>query len=84
MIADAIRDCPQRSDVVFDGFGGSSSTLLAAHETGRKTRLVEIDPVYVDRTIRRWQQLSHDDAVLVTTGESFAKRAAAVGEREVA
>ncbi|MFD2854990.1 site-specific DNA-methyltransferase [Seohaeicola zhoushanensis] len=74
MIADAIRDCSQRGGIVLDSFGGSGSTLIAAEKTGRRARLIEIDPLYVDRTIRRWQALSKDDAVLVATGESFAER----------
>jgi DNA modification methylase len=78
MIADALRDCSVRGDLVLDGFGGSGSTLMAAERTGRRARLVEIDPVYVDRTIRRWQALSQDDAVLLATGETFATRAAAL------
>ena len=77
MIADALRDCSRRGDVVLDGFGGSGSTLIAAERTGRRARLVEIDPVYVDRSIRRWQAISKDDAVLVSTGDTFARHAAA-------
>ena len=76
MIADALRDCSARGDLVLDGFGGSGSTLIAAERTGRRARLVEIDPVYVDRTIRRWQDLSRDDAILTATGETFTARAA--------
>lgn len=76
MIADALRDCSARGDLVLDGFGGSGSTLIAAERTGRRARLVEIDPVYVDRTIRRWQDLSRDDAILPATGETFTARAA--------
>ncbi|AXI43282.1 DNA methyltransferase [Sulfitobacter sp. SK011] len=74
MIADAMRDCSHRGGIVLDAFGGSGSTLIAAQRTGRRARLVEIDPVYVDRTIRRWQALAHDDAVLVATGETFEAR----------
>ena len=74
MIADAVRDCSCRGDIILDGFGGSGSSLIAAHQTGRKARLIEIDPIYVDRTIRRWQQVAHDDAILVSSGESFAER----------
>lgn len=81
MIADAMRDCSHRGGVVLDTFGGSGSTLIAAHRTGRRARLVEIDPVYVDRTIRRWQALAKDDAVLVDTGETFAERAAGQAAR---
>lgn len=80
MIADAMRDCSERGDLVLDGFGGSGSTLIAAERTGRKGRLVEIDPVYVDRTIRRWQAVACDDAVLMATGETFGDRAGAIGE----
>ncbi len=76
MVADAVRDCSERGDIILDGFGGSGSTLIAAERTGRRARLVEIDPVYVDRTIRRWKDISHDNAVLVATGETFAERAA--------
>jgi DNA modification methylase len=76
MIADAIRDCSERGNVILDGYGGSGSTLIAAERTGRRARLMEIDPVYVDRTIRRWHALSHDEAVLVATGETFEARAA--------
>ena len=74
MIADAIRDCSCRGDIVPDGFGGSGSTLIAAERTGRRARLVELDPIYIDRTIRRWQSIAHDDAVLVATGETFSAR----------
>jgi DNA modification methylase len=84
MIADAIRDCSQRGDIILDGFGGSGSTLIAAHTTGRTARLVEIDPVYVDRTIRRWQRASCDDAVLVSSGETFTARERACKEGEAA
>ena len=74
MITDAMRDCSERGDIVLDGFGGSGSTLIVAEKTGRQARLMEIDPVYVDRTIRRWQDVTHDDAVLVRTSETFAER----------
>lgn len=74
MIADAMRDCAHRGGIVLDTFGGSGSTLIAAQRTGRRARLVEIDPLYVDRTIRRWQAIAKDDAVLVATGETFEQR----------
>ena len=71
MIADAIRDVARRGAIVLDAFGGSGSTLIAAHKTGRRGYLIELDPVYVDRIVRRWQILAHDDAVLAATGERF-------------
>ncbi|MGE0768071.1 MAG: site-specific DNA-methyltransferase [Hyphomicrobiaceae bacterium] len=71
MIADAIKDVSHRDGIVLDVFGGSGSTLIAAHKTGRRGYLVELDPTYVDRTIRRWQTYAHDDAILAATGETF-------------
>lgn len=71
MIADAIKDVSSRNGIVLDAFGGSGSTLIACHKTGRRARLIELDPVYVDRTVRRWQAYAKDDALLEATGETF-------------
>jgi DNA modification methylase len=76
MIADAIKDCSQRAGIILDPFGGSGSTLIAAAKTGRRARLAEIDPIYVDRIIRRWQVWAKDEAVHGNTGQSFAATAA--------
>jgi DNA modification methylase len=68
-------------DVVFEPFGGSGSTMLAAQRTGRVCRSVEIAPEYVDVAIRRFQQNHLDVAVtMLATGQSFDAVAA---EREV-
>ena len=71
LISDALRDVTKRGDVVLDTFLGSGSTLIAAQETGRLCCGVELDPRYVDVTVRRWQTVTGLDAVLTTTGESF-------------
>ena len=71
MIADALKDCSKRGGIVLDPFGGSGSTLIAAAKTGRRARLAELDPIYVDRTIRRWQVWANDDAVHAETGATF-------------
>ncbi|PKP78865.1 MAG: DNA methylase N-4 [Alphaproteobacteria bacterium HGW-Alphaproteobacteria-3] len=71
MIVDAIKDVSKRGEIVLDAFGGSGSTLIAAHKTGRRARLVELDPIYVDRIVKRWQAFAHDDAVLDGTDQSF-------------
>ena len=63
MIADAIKDVSQRNGIVLDLFGGSGSTLIAAHKTGRRARLVELDPVYCDRILARWEAYAKDDAI---------------------
>jgi DNA modification methylase len=73
MIADAIRDVTERGGIVLDAFGGSGSTLIAAQKTGRRARLIELDPIYVDTIIRRYQAYAHDDVVHAETGKSFAE-----------
>ncbi len=55
MIADAIRDCSKRGQIVLDCFAGSGSTLIAAERSGRRARLIEYDPLYCDTIIRRWE-----------------------------
>jgi DNA modification methylase len=64
MIADAIKDVSDRGGIVLDLFGGSGSTLTAAHRTGRRAYLAELDPIYCDRIIRRYEILAKDDAML--------------------
>jgi DNA modification methylase len=71
LVADAIKDVTARGGVVLDPFSGSGSTLMAAEKTGRRGRALELDPVYVDVAIRRWQAASGRDAVHVETGTTF-------------
>lgn len=68
MIADAIKDVSGRNDIVLDLFGGSGSTLIAAHKTGRRAYLCELDPVYCDRIIARWEAYANDEAVQLLCG----------------
>ena len=70
LISDAIRDCSKQGDIVLDPFCGSGTILIAAERTGRKARALEIDPVYVDVAIRRWEALTGKSATLVS-GETF-------------
>lgn len=80
MIADAMRDCSKRGSLVLDCFGGSGSTLIAAHKTGRLARLIEYDPLYCDTIIRRWEKLTGKRATLAATGQTFED----VGEHRAA
>jgi len=68
MIADAIRDVSPRGAIVLDLFGGSGSTLIAAHKTGRRAHLCEYDPVYCDRIIERWEVYAKDEAEQIACG----------------
>jgi DNA modification methylase len=71
LVAEAIKDCTRRGEVVLDPFAGSGSTLIAAHKTGRRSRLIEFDPAYCDRIVRRFEQVSGKQAVLAATNQKF-------------
>lgn len=68
LVADALKDVSRRGAIVLDLFGGSGSTLIAAHKTGRRAHIAELDPIYCDRIIRRWQSYAKDDGELVACG----------------
>jgi len=68
MLVDAIKDVSPRGGLVLDPFGGSGSTLIAAHKTGRCARLIELDPIYCDRIIQRWETFAKDEAELIACG----------------
>lgn len=80
MLEDAIRDITHPQDIVLDPFLGSGSTLIAAQTTGRRCRGIELDPLYVDLIVQRWQALTGKVATLEDTGQTFeevrAERAA--------
>lgn len=65
LIAEALLDVTAPGDFVLDAFGGSGSTLIAAEKIGRRARLVELDPRYVDRIIGRWEKLTGRTAELL-------------------
>jgi len=71
LIADAILDCSNRGSIILDSFGGSGTTLIAAERTGRRARLIECDPAYVDVTVRRFQELTGEKAIHAETHLSF-------------
>jgi DNA modification methylase len=63
LITDAILDCTKRDDIVLDPFIGSGTTILAAERTGRRCFGIEIDPIYVDTAIGRWERLTGKKAL---------------------
>ncbi len=71
LVADAIKDCSRRGDLVLDPFGGSGTTLIAAEKTGRSARLIEFDPAYCDAILRRFERVTGKQAILSATGETF-------------
>lgn len=71
LVADAILDCSARGELVPDPFLGSGTTLIAAERVGRRCYGMEIDPLYVDTIIRRWQTFTGDKATHAATGKHF-------------
>ena len=67
-----------RGEIVLDGFGGSGSTLIAAEKTARRARLCEIDPIYCDRILARWEAYAQDDAARLETEGAAAADGQAV------
>jgi DNA modification methylase len=71
LVADAIKDCTRRGDAVLDTFAGSGATVMAAERVGRRARALEIEPRFVDLTIRRWQAFTRKDARHADSGLTF-------------
>lgn len=71
LVADAIRDASNPGDIVLDVFGGSGTTLVAAAQTGRRGRAIEIDPYYVDTIVRRLEKTTGRKATLGKSGDTF-------------
>ena len=71
LVERAIRNSSRRGDLVFDPFGGSGTTLIAAETTGRRAALLELDPRYVDVIVRRWQQFTGKEAILEGGEQTF-------------
>lgn len=80
LVADALLDASGRGEVVLEPFCGSGSTLVAAERTGRRCRAMELDPLYCDLTIRRWQRHSGQAAVRESDGASFGALEAEAGQ----
>jgi DNA modification methylase len=84
LVADAILDVTRRGDIVLDSFIGSGTTILATERTGRRGFGIEIDPIYIDLTIARWERMTKGVA-RHADGRTFAEvrdeRAAAASPR---
>ena len=71
LLADAILDSTERGALVVDPFLGSGSTLIAAEKVSRRCFGLELDPLYCDTIIRRWQNWSGQKAVRALDGVLF-------------
>jgi DNA modification methylase len=75
MLEDALLDMTKRGDIVIDPFLGSGSTLIACEKTGRHCRGLELDPLYVEVILRRYEAVTRHPTVLESTGETYAELA---------
>jgi DNA modification methylase len=73
LVERAIRNSSKSRDIVLDPFGGSGTTMIAAERAGRRARLIELDPKYVDVVVQRWQCQTGQAAKLEASGESFCE-----------
>jgi DNA modification methylase len=73
LIERMVLNSTRPGDTVLDLFGGSGSTLIACHKHRRRARLLELDPIYCDVIVRRWQDYAGAEAILESTGGSFAE-----------
>ncbi|WP_018409328.1 site-specific DNA-methyltransferase [Methylocystis rosea] len=71
LVADAMRDCSSKGDIVLDPFLGSGTTIMAGEKIGRRCFGLEYEPAFVDVAIRRWQAYTKADAVLDGDGRTF-------------
>ena len=69
----AIRNSTAKGDIVVDGFNGGGTTIIACEESGRRGRAVELAPQYVDVAVKRWQNLTNEEATLEGDGRTFAE-----------
>ena len=72
LVERAIRNSSKSRDIVLDPFGGSGTTLIAAERTGRRARLIELDPKYADVVVQRWQESTGRNAHLADTEQPFS------------
>jgi len=71
LVERAVRNSSKTRDIVLDPFGGSGSTLIACEKSGRRARLIELDPKYVDVIVRRWQDWSGNQAIRAVDSLEF-------------
>tara|TARA_B100000131_G_scaffold88504_1_gene85382 strand:- start:2348 stop:3589 length:1242 start_codon:yes stop_codon:yes gene_type:complete len=72
LVERAIKNSSKSEDIVLDLFGGSGSTLIASQKMKRYARLMELDPVYCDVIVTRWQNFTGEKAINAETGKEFA------------
>jgi DNA modification methylase len=85
LIERAVCNSSKRGGIVLDPFAGSGSTVIACEKAGRMARLIELEPIYCDVILQRWQQFTGKEAIQTVTDATFnqlrAKSATAADAR---
>ena len=82
LVERAVRNSSKTRDLVLDPFGGSGTTIIACEKSGRRARLIELDPKYVDVIVRRWQDYAGKKATRQVDGASWEEAALTSGAAE--
>ena len=82
LIIDMLLNSTKAGDIVLDSFGGSGSTLIACEKTGRRSRLMELDPKFADVIVNRWQEFTGQEATNEKTKKTFAETKARMDGKE--
>lgn len=69
LMARLIANSTKEGDVVFDGFGGSGSTLIACEQLNRVCKIIEYDPEYASVIVDRWEKMTGEKAVKLEDGK---------------
>ena len=68
LLARFIANSSRKGEIVLNQFGGSGSTMMACEQTGRKCRMIELDPAYCDVIVDRWEKATGEKAELIRKG----------------
>ena len=73
LVQDAILDCSRRGGIVLDAFSGSGTTLMAAQRSGRRGFGLELEPKYVDVTLKRYRDFTGQEPVHEKSGLTLSQ-----------
>lgn len=76
LVCRAVENSSKTKDIVLDSFGGSGTTLIACEKLKRQARLIELDPIFCDVIVKRWEEFTGNNAKLAGEKKTFSQIAA--------